>query len=62
MQVDAVQQRSADPAEVALDDRAGAAALARGVAIVAAGAPLRCLFAICTFELPSHKAPPTLSN
>ena len=41
MQIDPVQQRTADLAEVALDDPAGAAALAAGVAVVAARASMR---------------------
>jgi len=41
MQVDAVQQRPADLAQVALEDGAGAAALVRCVAEVAAGAPVQ---------------------
>jgi len=39
--IDAVEQRPADLAQVALDDRRGAAALARGVAAIAQGHPCR---------------------
>ncbi len=46
MDIDAVEQRAADLAEVALDDAAGAAAFARGVAKEPARAYPRCLFVI----------------
>ena len=41
MQVDAVQQRPADLAEVALDDAAGAAAFVRRIAKVTARTPVQ---------------------
>jgi hypothetical protein len=47
MQVDAVQQRAGDLAAVAPHLVGAAVAAAGFVAVVAAGAGLRCLFAIC---------------
>ena len=48
VQVDAVEQRAGQPAPVALNLVRGAAAAPAAVAGVAAGAGLRCLFAICS--------------
>jgi hypothetical protein len=47
LQVDAVQQRAGDARAVAADLFCGAVAQAAGVAGVAAGAGLRCSFAVC---------------
>ena len=41
VQIDAVEQRPADFREIPLDDAAGAAAFARGIAVETAGAPVQ---------------------
>jgi len=62
VQVDPVQQRTADLRQVSLNDRSRAPAFPRRIAKIAARTSLRCLFAICVFEQSDHPTPLTLSN
>jgi hypothetical protein len=62
LNIDAVQQRSADFSQIALNDGGGAAAFARGIAVIAAGAYPRCLFAKSTLKSLDPRIKPILNH